>query len=896
MSVAEKTLVEGARRLAEGSARARAWVDEVRRDAVSVANEAHGLRGLTRRAEAMARRMAGAAGRRNCVGVFGPSQAGKSYLVSALAKSGSDRLRADFGGSFRDFLTEINPPGDRESTGLVTRFTVHGGGVQDPAHPVELRLLTETDLVKIFANSFLSDFDPNNMTVELPNEDAIRAAIAAAAADATGPVARHLDEIALYDLGDYFHRNFSARIDALSRANYWDALIEHGGRLPLRKRAALFALLWGGLAPFTELFVTLAGALETIGHAGEAHAALAALMPRERSIIDVMVLKNQLGTPEDAADLVGVRPLSDGVAGAPVTLPRAVLCALVAELKIVMGSRPWPFFEHTDLLDFPGARSRLKLSNLPADPGERTGQVRELLLRGKIAYLFQRFTEERELTAMLLCMPPSVAEVKDLAPMVRSWIEVTHGATPETRARARNALFLMLTKFDMEFLEKGGETADSRRGKWDRRLHASLLELYGKDGWPLNWDGRPFDNTLFLRNPGMKQEHLIDYADIARDDDGSERLVEAGIAAKKAGVIAEYRAAFEESDLCARHFRDRAEVWDAAFRPNDGGVELLVRRLDRVLEPGLKAAQIRQRLLEEAAALETGLKRFYHADDDRSRRDREQGLGALRVRLNAALKPDDYARFGLLLELMMLREVDAVEIFRNVAALKVERAAPAHHPAAVPDDDPWASPVEDGPPAPPPAAADRPELFADAVMNRWTEGLRALSRNAGLLVHTGLTAAVLDEVVQEVIVGASRLDLSGRLAAAVRRQVQAANTRWDEVADRAVGIALMMVNDHVAYLGFAERGEAARPGFPEPPQPAQRRVFALPPPPAGLPPLGDRRVPLERDRFIDWGVAFRQLGIDNISFAGGREIDEAQNRALGEILHRIAIAPLIAAG
>ena len=38
--------------------------------------------------------------------------------------------------------------------------------------------------------------------------------------------------------------------------------------------------------------------------------------------------------------------------------------------------------------------------------------VRNMLLRGKIAYLFQRYTEERELTCMLLCMPPLPAEVR----------------------------------------------------------------------------------------------------------------------------------------------------------------------------------------------------------------------------------------------------------------------------------------------------------------------------------------------------------------------------------------------------------------------------------------------------------------------------------------------------
>lgn len=55
--------------------------------------------------------------------------------------------------------------------------------------------------------------------------------------------------------------------------------------------------------------------------------------------------------------------------------------------------------------------------------------------------------------------------------------------------------------------------------------------------------------------------------------------------------------------------------------------------------------------------------------------------------------------------------------------------------------------------------------------------------------------------------------------------------------------------------------------------------------------LGEQRAPLEQDYFMDWGVALRQMGMDNISFSGGREIDEHDNRALGEILS--ALAPVL---
>src|SRR3546814_16991378 len=88
-------------------------------------------------------------------------------------------------------------------------------------------------------------------------------------------------------IGEYFERYFSARIDTLRQTGYWDALIRLAGRLPLAGRARLYAPLWGGIEDLTSLFLQLADGLERLGHAAEARAAIAALVPRDSSIIDV---------------------------------------------------------------------------------------------------------------------------------------------------------------------------------------------------------------------------------------------------------------------------------------------------------------------------------------------------------------------------------------------------------------------------------------------------------------------------------------------------------------------------------------------------------------------------------------------------------------------------------
>ena len=86
--------------------------------------------------------------------------------------------------------------------------------------------------------------------------------------------------------------------------------------------------------------------------------------------------------------------------------------------------------------------------------------------------------------------------------------------------------------------------------------------------------------------------------------------------------------------------------------------------------------------------------------------------------------------------------------------------------------------------------------------------------------------------------------------------------------------------------------ENKRPGFPNRRR-SRRARSSRRPEVNGAPTLGASRLPLEQLYFIDWGVALRQLGLDNTNFAGGRELDEAQNRRLGHILQTIAIGPLV---
>src|SRR6187401_2909577 len=120
---------------ADSAARAIAWIRDVAPGAASIGQQANSLISEMQKVRNQSRKLARAARRKMCVGVFGPSQAGKSYLVSILASREGRPLITHFDGKAYDFLKEINPPGGRESTGLVTRLTTEDGA-SPPGFPV----------------------------------------------------------------------------------------------------------------------------------------------------------------------------------------------------------------------------------------------------------------------------------------------------------------------------------------------------------------------------------------------------------------------------------------------------------------------------------------------------------------------------------------------------------------------------------------------------------------------------------------------------------------------------------------------------------------------------------------------------------------------------------------
>lgn len=888
MDTVDLKLAQDCEALAVAASEGVAWLKSAAEQSPTVAQQAPSLVGELQKVRNQSRKLARAARRRMCVGVFGPSQAGKSYLVSILASRDGRPLQARFADKTYDFLREINPPGNRESTGLVTRF---GLGLSDGSSefPVRVRLLTQTDIVKILGNSFLLDFDHQKAEFVGPDGAAIRKRLTELRAKAHPTPVGDLDSDDVLDLIEYFD-TFFAGVTAELRTDFWREAIDLAPRLSGHDRARLWSVLWYDFQPFTDLYLTLYDGLQKLSHAPEALLGMDALIPREKSIVDVLTL-DRLGA--DGDDTLLIRPKqADGRNSPDARLPRSLVCALTAELNVAIDEKPWDFFDHTDLLDFPGARSRLKLANLDdvaktKGVAEGANPLRELLLRGKVAYLFQRYSAERELSAILLCIPDGNQEVRDLSDMMTAWIDQTIGATPADRARQKNALFLVLTKMDREFEQKAGETEESRRLRWSARLGNSLVNNF-RGEWPLNWNGKPFDNSFWLRNPTVIDERLMDY----------EGGREVGIADSFAQRAGELRRHFVENEDVRRHFANPALAWDEAFRANDGGVAHLVKSLIPVCDPAIKRAQVRGQLDVQLRRLVDRLAGFHSASDGDARAKKRDLVHTV---LRGLANVIQQQLFGELIAALQVADTALREIYFRIATARPSddgstnggksHAAAAQSTGAAVDIGAIFADVfgeETGRAAPPAGVIeDRAERFAREASEYWLENMRRVGADEKALSHYGVDRQHLGWLIDELIVGAHRLKLIDQLSHEVRALENAANAKWEEIAERQVRTASSALNGYVSALGFDKLPLDQRPGLP--PNAPQRRVFEQPTIMIdGIPQLSENPAPIYADYCKDWMRAFLQLAMDNVGYEGGREITPEQNDRLGAILRTVA--------
>lgn len=611
--------------------------------------------------------------------IFGQSQVGKSYLINSLLSSQSTPFKIyDAENNQYEFKKDVNPPGGgSESTSLVSRFSASYQPINSK-FPIKANLLSIADLILVLCDSYYNDIHASRESMlEISQiEDHINA-LKIKYQDKTD-VQFHLSEDDVMDIREYVYTNFSTKASNLPLV-FFDALSAIVSKVKSDEWKDLFSVLWNNNEKFTSLFSRLIKEFEKIKFTDTLFLPVESVLYTNGTLLDIIRIKELYEEPRKlelnfkaTTDLLLVDNNEEIIIN---SYSKSCLCALTAELVFSIPSEISeikPFLKNIDLLDFPGARARKTTPE--NDIVEKS--MADYLIRGKVAYLFNKYSNYEKLNILLMCakheQPTERAMPELLAPLIKKII----GETPEARedfiANSKvSPLFIIGTFFNinLEYYPSKDNNVDntSLLYRWDQRFDRSLAEelidIKTYD-WFTNWTtSQKYFNNIFL---------LRDFEYSTQIYDGYTRKTPTEKIKRPdpevySNFYQELRKSFIEYPFVKRHFSDPEESWDRAASINEDGTGLIIDKLNLVSGNIAKARKHKMviELNHLSGDLENELRKYFHdTDSDKILEKAKSTAGRLQANLDIAFGRDPYF-FGTMMKEFMLPQSAVFNLYHN---------------------------------------------------------------------------------------------------------------------------------------------------------------------------------------------------------------------------------------
>ena len=497
------------------------------------------------------RKIAIAEQERPAVAAYGESQKGKSYLIGNLLKTKDKTfLVKDENSEMVDFVDCINPIGNgKEATGVVTRFKYFE---TDNKYPVIVKLFSVADIATVLCDSYNEDikYHSNSPYSESDMEKICNKILEYGKYDSNQGVLKEDD---ILDMQGYVTKYLDG-MKSFCKSNYFQNVAKVARKIPTSDYADVFKYLWHENVHLTTLFKRLVNALEKLDFSREVYTNMDAVKHNGKNENTVMSVKCLYGLDEKKWNLTSDVFVKTGTEYKTVSsFPKCELSALCSEIvfkiekeylsdtntyfaetvpdgKVKTGDMPKEtlkvlpdkvtkdLFNEIDLLDFPGARNRETFieDELGDTKKEDASNLVRMLLRGKVAYLFNNYNESRIINTLLFCHDGDNNSVTSMYITLKDWVDKYVGDTPEKRATTyercgnQSPLFIIATKFNVEMAEDRSAVLNSDNainGKWDGRFEDVLRhQIFNAkdypDRWFNNWiqKGKAFNNTFLLRD------------------------------------------------------------------------------------------------------------------------------------------------------------------------------------------------------------------------------------------------------------------------------------------------------------------------------------------------------------------------------------------------------------
>lgn len=593
------------------------------------------------------------------IAVFGASQVGKSYLIKSLLSSDGEPFVIKNQHQEYDFLKEINPAGaGAESTGVVTRFTIDNN-IKFNDFPIKIKVLSPKDILIIVLDSFFLDLKKISTFITRNELEAHLKQYEISKSDFSQTF---LTEYDVLEIKAYFENHLSKHtilFEGLQETRFFERvgrIIEH---FDFSNWSDIFSVLWNRNDDLSLLFNNLINHLHTLGFEATGYLQFSNVLREEGAILDVSNLrvlnqnKNQTIFKKNS--------------GEEVKINISYLSALIAELifsipeKLINSKE---FLKNSDLLDFPGARTRLGIEidgihkNIP-----------DMLLRGKVSYLFNKYTDDFSINNLLFCSNDKQLEVNELSYLLYNWISKNIGATDDERTKSLGAttvppLFVIFTFFNNQLTfdsdnDKGFENNLEKLGnKWENRfIRFFENEIVTKTrDWHTRWSHV---------SPRFKNFYLLRDFKYSKDTyDGFElQGQETNLRDERTYFMTAMKESFTTYEFVKNHFANAANSWDRATSINEDGSELLIQNLLPVSNNTIKINHYLNLLNTTIEDLKQVLVKFIHTDDVSALRLRNMTtVTEFRFEFNTAL----VSNFNLFNEFVEILSIKPVEVYNLI--------------------------------------------------------------------------------------------------------------------------------------------------------------------------------------------------------------------------------------
>lgn len=566
--------------------------------------------------------------------IFGQSQVGKSYLVKNLLKNskGVFEVITDGQGGVHNFIGDLNPSGKgKESTSLITRFTSKPGHTGSEEFPIRVKVFSPVDITLILIDSYFSDID----SPKYPTREVIAARIdELEGAYARRPEAQKLfTEDNVYEIIDYLnHNSFSSAvsfIDEMKRHRYLERLAMIISSMQPKEWVQAFSMLWGDNPMISDVYIRLINLLDSLEYPEYVGIDVNPLLRVDGTILSVDRIKEFFGLEEDEnkvkVEKARVQEMQVWTGSKKLSVKKSEFTSVAAEVILqvpddVVENRP--LLENLDILDFPGARSR-ELFKIESMGGS---QVCDMILRGRVSYLFNKYSRQYLISTLLFCHHNEQSNVKSLSNLLHNWIYDIVGKTPEQRAQYMSGsdvppLFWVNTMFNKLLdrdsnTEKEGKTEVELDGeanyRWSESCSGVVSEIIREDRdnrWFSEWTpSKAFDNIYFLRDYTYSKGVFKGYL---------ENMTEECVIESERAHMERLRRTFLAHEFVNRHFRNPLEVWEEAATVNKDGSDYIIRNLEKAAKYVVEARDRNfvQMVSENFYNLFETLFAFYHDDN-----------------------------------------------------------------------------------------------------------------------------------------------------------------------------------------------------------------------------------------------------------------------------------------